>query len=58
MVQVIGCLISKAFGDSKNERTDTSRDSLLTILLERYCDIHAYTRSRVLQVWSSLFRLS
>jgi hypothetical protein len=31
-----------------------TRDSLLKLLLERFRDVHAYTRARVLQAWIQL----
>ena len=55
-MQVIGFLICKAFvGEEHSEKSDT-RDSLLTILLERLRDVSSWTRSKTLQSWQYLFQ--
>ncbi|XP_075512806.1 condensin-1 complex subunit CAP-D2 isoform X1 [Primulina tabacum] len=56
---VLGKLVSKAFNDIEGEVSSKSirlrtKQAMLDILLERCRDVSAYTRSRVLQVWSEL----
>ncbi|KZV57861.1 condensin complex subunit 1 [Dorcoceras hygrometricum] len=56
---VLGKLVSKAFNDVEGEVSSKSirlrtKQAMLDILLERCRDVSAYTRSRVLQVWSEL----
>ncbi|KAH9608195.1 hypothetical protein KSS87_015780 [Heliosperma pusillum] len=59
LVAVLGKLVSKAFKDedvdvsSKSSRLRT-KQAMLEILMERCRDVSAYTRSKVLQVWSEL----
>ncbi|XP_074306747.1 condensin-1 complex subunit CAP-D2 isoform X2 [Silene latifolia] len=59
LVAVLGKLVSKAFkdenvdGSSKSSRLRT-KQAMLEILMERCRDVSAYTRSKVLQVWSEL----
>ncbi|GAB4851733.1 Condensin-1 complex subunit CAP-D2 [Ancistrocladus abbreviatus] len=59
LVGVLGKLVSKAFKDVEGEVSSKSvglrtKQAMLEILLERCRDVSAYTRSRVLQVWSEL----
>lgn len=59
LVGVLGKLVSKAFKDDEGEVSSKSvrlrtKQAMLEILLERCRDVSAYTRSRVLQVWSEL----
>ncbi|KAL8493831.1 hypothetical protein ACS0TY_024848 [Phlomoides rotata] len=59
LVGVLGKLIAKAFNDVEGEVSSKSirlrtKQAMLEILLERCRDVSAYTRSRVLQVWSEL----
>lgn len=59
LVGVLGKLIAKAFNDVEGEISSKSirlrtKQAMLEILLERCRDVSAYTRSRVLQVWSEL----
>lgn len=59
LVGVLGKLIAKAFSDVEGEMSSKSirlrtKQAMLEILLERCRDVSAYTRSRVLQVWSEL----
>jgi len=59
LVAVLGKLVSKAFKDEEGEVSSKSvrlrtKQAMLEILLERCRDVSAYTRSRVLQVWSEL----
>eukprot|EP01127_Copromyxa_protea_P011016 TRINITY_DN2736_c2_g1_i1.p1 TRINITY_DN2736_c2_g1~~TRINITY_DN2736_c2_g1_i1.p1 ORF type:complete len:1452 (+),score=318.59 TRINITY_DN2736_c2_g1_i1:57-4412(+) len=52
VVQLLGQLVVKAFDENCPE--PTTRDSLLKVLFERTHDVSPYTRSKVLQTWSSL----
>ncbi|XP_010672998.2 condensin-1 complex subunit CAP-D2 [Beta vulgaris subsp. vulgaris] len=59
LVGLLGKLVSKAFKDEECEVSSKSvrlrtKQAMLEILLERCRDVSAYTRSRVLQVWSEL----
>ncbi|KAL9240003.1 hypothetical protein vseg_014269 [Gypsophila vaccaria] len=59
LVAVLGKLVSKAFKDEEVEVSSKSvrlrtKHAMLEILLERCRDVSAYTRSKVLQVWSEL----
>ncbi|KAL2895885.1 Condensin complex subunit 1 [Bienertia sinuspersici] len=59
LVGVLGKLVSKAFRDDEGDVSSKSvrlrtKQAMLEILLERCRDVSAYTRSRVLQVWSEL----
>lgn len=59
LVGVLGKLVAKAFNDVEGEMSSKSirlrtKQAMLEILLERCRDVSAYTRSRVLQVWSEL----
>ncbi|GAB2267149.1 Condensin-1 complex subunit CAP-D2 [Dionaea muscipula] len=59
LVGVLGKLVSKAFRDAEGEVSSKSvrlrtKQAMLEILLERCRDVSAYTRARVLQVWSEL----
>ncbi|GMH29408.1 hypothetical protein Nepgr_031251 [Nepenthes gracilis] len=59
LVGVLGKLVLKAFKDAEGEVSSKSvrlrtKQAMLEILLERCRDVSAYTRSRVLQVWSEL----
>ncbi|GAB2227931.1 hypothetical protein Droror1_Dr00009760 [Drosera rotundifolia] len=59
LVGVLGKLVSKAFKDVEGEVSSKSvrlrtKQAMLEILLERCRDVSAYTRARVLQVWSEL----
>ncbi|XP_047949782.1 condensin-1 complex subunit CAP-D2 [Salvia hispanica] len=59
LVGVLGKLVAKAFSDVEGEMSSKSirlrtKQAMLEILLERCRDVSAYTRSRVLQVWSEL----
>lgn len=59
LVGVLGKLVAKAFKDVEGEVSSKSvrlrtKQAMLEILLERCRDVSAYTRSRVLQVWSEL----
>jgi condensin complex subunit 1 len=52
---VLGHLACDAFDQASNdEAVVNTRDSLLSILEERVHDVHAFTRSKVLQTWQSL----
>ncbi|KAK9726023.1 hypothetical protein RND81_05G185100 [Saponaria officinalis] len=59
LVAVLGKLVSTAFKDEEAEVSSKSvrlrtKQAMLEILLERCRDASAYTRSKVLQVWSEL----
>ncbi|XP_020961061.1 condensin complex subunit 1 [Arachis ipaensis] len=59
LVSVLGKLIMKAFKNVEGDVSSRSihlrtKQAMLEILLERCRDVSAYTRSRVLQVWSEL----
>ncbi|KAL8142982.1 hypothetical protein V2J09_016014 [Rumex salicifolius] len=59
LIGVLGKLVAKAFKDVEGEVSSKSvrlraKQAMLEILLERCRDVAAYTRSRVLQVWSEL----
>jgi len=56
VIQVIGFMIGVQHEgeDARADATTKTRDSLLEILIERFRDINAYTRSKVLQTWSYL----
>eukprot|EP01103_Thecamoeba_quadrilineata_P010866 TRINITY_DN2462_c0_g1_i1.p1 TRINITY_DN2462_c0_g1~~TRINITY_DN2462_c0_g1_i1.p1 ORF type:complete len:1011 (+),score=148.98 TRINITY_DN2462_c0_g1_i1:371-3403(+) len=56
VVNVIGQILNKALTKEKDSHHDTTKmqDSLFEILLARFYDITAYTRSKVLQVWNLL----
>jgi condensin complex subunit 1 len=57
VVQVLGHLARDAFDQSEatqDESLANTRDSLLSILEERFHDVHAFTRSKVLQTWQTL----
>lgn len=59
LVGVLGKLVSKAFKEDEGEVSSKSvrlrtKQAMLEILLERCRDVSAYTRSKVLQVWSEL----
>lgn len=59
LVGVLGKLVAKAFKDVEGEVSSKSvrlraKQAMLQILLERCRDVSAYTRSRVLQVWTEL----
>jgi len=53
VIQSIGNLIYTSFSENHEKETST-RDSLLDVLIERFRDVNAYTRSTVLQTWSLL----
>jgi condensin complex subunit 1 len=52
----LGKLVAKAFKDVEGDSNARlrSKQAMLEILIERCRDVSAYTRSRVLQVWSEL----
>ncbi|KAL3819716.1 hypothetical protein ACJIZ3_005621 [Penstemon smallii] len=59
LLGVLGKLVAKAFNDVEGEVSSQSirlrtKQAMLEILLERWRDVSAYTRSRVLQVWAEL----
>ncbi|ONM60389.1 binding [Zea mays] len=56
LVGVLGKLAAKAFKDVEGDSNARlrSKQAMLEILIERCRDVSAYTRSRVLQVWSEL----
>lgn len=56
LVGVLGKLVAKAFKDVEGDSNARlrSKQAMLEILIERCRDVSAYTRSRVLQVWSEL----
>ncbi|KFK34945.1 hypothetical protein AALP_AA5G214200 [Arabis alpina] len=59
LVGVLGKLVAKAFNDAEGDVSSKSlrlrtKQAMLEILLERCRDVSAYTRSRVLQVWTEL----
>lgn len=59
LIGVLGKLVAKAFKDVEGDASSKSvrlrsKQAMLEILLERCKDVSAYTRSRVLQVWSDL----
>uniref|UniRef100_A0A7N0ZW93 Condensin-1 complex subunit CAP-D2 n=1 Tax=Kalanchoe fedtschenkoi TaxID=63787 RepID=A0A7N0ZW93_KALFE len=59
LVGVLGKLVAKAFKDVDGEVSSKSvrlraKQAMLQILLERCRDVSAYTRGRVLQVWTEL----
>eukprot|EP00761_Pharyngomonas_kirbyi_P009241 gb/GECH01009257.1/.p1 GENE.gb/GECH01009257.1/~~gb/GECH01009257.1/.p1 ORF type:complete len:1324 (+),score=347.64 gb/GECH01009257.1/:1-3972(+) len=47
-------LASPLITKNSSETTTKTRNSLLLILMERFHDVHAFTRSKVLQCWSFL----
>lgn len=52
MIQVIGNLVLLAVEGT----TQSTRDSLFQILLDRLHDVVAHVRSKTLQVWSDLVK--
>ncbi|XP_047316811.1 condensin-1 complex subunit CAP-D2 isoform X2 [Impatiens glandulifera] len=59
LVGVLGKLILKAFKDVDSEESSKTtrlrtKQAMLDILVERCRDVSAYTRSRVMQVWTEL----
>ncbi|KAG1371126.1 condensin complex subunit 1 [Cocos nucifera] len=59
LVGVLGKLVAKAYKDVEGDMSSKSlrlrgKQAMLEILLERCRDVSAYTRSRVLQVWTEL----
>ncbi len=54
IIHVIGRLLaSKVFAEKGDSATNT-RDSLLKVLEERFRDVNAFVRSKVLQTWAHL----
>jgi condensin complex subunit 1 len=61
VIQVITYLIHKALQPQDDQQMDkmtaatlNTRDSLLHLLLERFYDVNAFARSKVIQSWSYL----
>ncbi|KAJ3683828.1 hypothetical protein LUZ60_014055 [Juncus effusus] len=59
LVGVLGKLVAKAFNDLDGDVSNKSlrlrgKQAMLDVLLERFRDVSAYTRSRVMQVWGEL----
>lgn len=58
VVQVLGQLIRLAFEGEAGESNLKARDSLIVVLVDRFRDVQAYTRSKVCQVWAELAEYS
>ncbi|XP_053985432.1 condensin complex subunit 1-like isoform X2 [Hylaeus volcanicus] len=54
-ISVIGVIVQKVLtGDDLTQEQKDQRDECLNSLLEHILDVHAYVRSKVLQVWQTL----